>query len=114
MNILWPIKSFEKYFLAHQYMSKMFLDPHKNVRYLRTYLMYGTLEEKIKNLQERCESMETELPEFYNDQIDPEHVYNKLVDLEDRSRRYDPAGLMVLPKGKVRLGFSEKRKLKIF
>ena len=37
MNILWPIKSFEKYFLAHQYMSKMFLDPHKNpVPFLHT------------------------------------------------------------------------------
>ena len=31
--------------------------------------------------------METELQEFYNNQIDPEYVYNKLVDLEDRSRR---------------------------
>ena len=31
--------------------------------------------------------METELQEFCNNQIDPEYVYNKLVDLEDRSRR---------------------------
>ena len=31
--------------------------------------------------------METELQEFYNNQIAPEYIYNKLVDLEDRSRR---------------------------
>ena len=31
--------------------------------------------------------METELQEFNNNQIDPEYIYNKLVDLEDRSRR---------------------------
>ena len=31
--------------------------------------------------------METKLQEFYNNQIDPEYIYNKLVDLEDRSRR---------------------------
>ena len=31
--------------------------------------------------------MGTELQEFYSNQIDPEYVYNKLVDLKDRSRR---------------------------
>ena len=31
--------------------------------------------------------METELQEFYNNQVDPEYVHNKLVDLEDRSKR---------------------------
>ena len=45
------------------------------------------LEEKVKKLEERCEDMETELQEFYNNQIDPEYVYKKLVDLEDRSRK---------------------------
>ena len=35
----------------------------------------------------RCENMGTELQEFYSNQIDPEYVYNKLVDLKDRSRR---------------------------
>ena len=29
-NILWPMKNFEKYFMAHQYMSKLFHDSHKN------------------------------------------------------------------------------------
>ena len=47
----------------------------------------NVLEGKVKKLEERCENMETELQEFYNNQIDPEYVYNKLVDLEDRSRR---------------------------
>ena len=32
---------------------------------------------------------ETELQEFYNNQVDPEYIYNKLVDVEDRSRRYN-------------------------
>ena len=47
----------------------------------------NVLEEKVKKLEERCKNMETELQEFCNNQIDPEYVYNKLVDLEDRSRR---------------------------
>ena len=47
----------------------------------------NVLEQKVKKLEERCENTETELQEFYNNQIDPEYVYNKLVDLEDRSRR---------------------------
>ena len=44
------------------------------------------LEEKVKKFEEQCENMETELQELYNNQIDPEYVYNKLIDLEDRSR----------------------------
>ena len=47
----------------------------------------NVLEEKDKKLEERCENMETELQEFYDKQIDPEYVYNKLGGLEDRSRR---------------------------
>ena len=47
----------------------------------------NVLEEKVKKLEERCENIETELQEFYNNQIDPEYIYIKLVDLEDRSRR---------------------------
>ena len=39
-NISWPIKNFEKYFMAHQYMPKIFHDPHKNLPALPpTYLM---------------------------------------------------------------------------
>ena len=29
-NISWPIKNFEKYFMAHQYIPKIFHGPHKN------------------------------------------------------------------------------------
>ena len=31
--------------------------------------------------------MQTEVQDVYTNQIDPEYVYNKLVELEDRSRR---------------------------
>ena len=27
---MWPIKNFEKYFMAHKYIPKIFHDPHKN------------------------------------------------------------------------------------
>ena len=47
------------------------------------------LEEKVKKLEERCENIETELLEFFNNQIDSEYVYIKLVDLDDKSRRYN-------------------------
>ena len=47
----------------------------------------NVLEEKVKKLDERCKNMDTELQEFYNNQVDPQYSYNKLVDLEDRSRR---------------------------
>ena len=61
----------------------------KEICDLRSSLEFtdNVLEEKVKKLEEQCENMETELQEFYNNQIDPEYVYNKLVDLEDRSRR---------------------------
>ena len=61
----------------------------KEICNLRSSLEFteSVLEEKVKKLEERCDNMETELKEFYNNQIDPEYIYNKLVDLEDRSRR---------------------------
>ena len=43
-NILWPVKNFERYFMAHQYMPKLSHDPHKNsLAPSPTYLMYGPL-----------------------------------------------------------------------
>ena len=36
INILWPIKNFEKYFSAHQFMHKKCHDVHKNVWSLRS------------------------------------------------------------------------------
>ena len=76
----------------------------------------NVLDEKVKKLEEQCENMETELQEFYNNQIDPEYVYNKLIDLKDRSRRCNLRidGVMVLLKGKVKLRSSVKRNFKIF
>ena len=61
----------------------------KEICDLRSSLEFteNVLEEKVKKLEERCENMETELQEFHNNQIDPDYIYNKLVDLEDRSRR---------------------------
>ena len=44
-------------------------------------------EEKAKNLKERCEKMEAELQEFYDNKIDSEYIYSKLVHSEDRSGR---------------------------
>ena len=42
-NISWPIKNLEKYFMANQYMPKIFYGPHKNpLLPPPTYLMYGT------------------------------------------------------------------------
>ena len=60
----------------------------KEICELRSSLQFteSVLEEKVKKLEERCENMETKLQEFYNNQIDPEYIYNKLVDLEDSSR----------------------------
>ena len=88
----------------------------KEICELRSSLEFteNVLEEKVKKLEERCENMETELQEFYNNQIDPEYIYNKLDDLEDSSRRLITLGLMVLLKRKVKLGSSVKKKFKIF
>ena len=61
----------------------------KKICDLRSSLEFNenVLEEKVKKLEERRENMETELQEFYNNQIYPECVYDKLIGLEDRSRR---------------------------
>ena len=45
--------------------------------------------EKVKKLEKRFENIGAELQQFYNNQIDPQYVYNNLVDLKDRSRRCD-------------------------
>ena len=40
----WPIKNLEKYFTAHQYMPKIFHEPHKNSpAFPPKYLMYSPL-----------------------------------------------------------------------
>ena len=45
------------------------------------------LDEKVKKLEQQCQNMEKELQVFHNILIDLEYAYNKLADLEDRSRR---------------------------
>ena len=42
---------------------------------------------KIKKLQEKHESIRKTVDEIYNSQVDSDFVYDKLIDLEDRSRR---------------------------
>ena len=43
-NILWPIKKFQKYFMAHQYLANIFHDSSKNPpAFPPTSLMYGPL-----------------------------------------------------------------------
>ena len=45
--------------------------------------LYG----KIKKLEEKHESTKKTADEIYNSQVDSDFVYDKLIDLEDRSRR---------------------------
>ena len=42
---------------------------------------------KIKKLEEKHESIKKTVDEIYNSQVDSDFVYDKLIDLEDRSRR---------------------------
>ena len=49
--------------------------------------MEDTLEQKLKNLKSGNEKLKATMEEFYEYQIDPEFGENKLVQLEDRSRR---------------------------
>ena len=65
------------------------------------YFTENVLEEKVKKLEERYESMETELREFCNNQIDPEYVYT----MHPEDATY---GLLVLIKGRVKLGSTVK------
>ena len=53
-----PSKNFEKYFMAHQYMPKIFHGPHKNSPAPSpTYLMYGPWISLISLLSRKCKSM---------------------------------------------------------
>ena len=65
-----------------KYVGKEIFDLRSSIEFTES-----VLEKKVKKLEERCWNMGTELQEFYSNQINPEYVYNKLVDLKDRSRR---------------------------
>ena len=47
----------------------------------------NVLEEKVQNIKEKAEHLDERIREIYEWQLDPEYVHNKLVELEDRSRR---------------------------
>ena len=40
---MWPTKNFEKHFMAHQYMPKIFYDPHKNPPLPPSYILHDEL-----------------------------------------------------------------------
>ena len=66
----------------------MWFEKHSRIHQIHQQRVIGE-GKKVKKLEEQCKNMEEELQEFHNNQIDPEYVYNKLVDLEDSSRRYN-------------------------
>ena len=45
------------------------------------------LEGKVNNTESKLADIEHRIEEIYDYQIDPEYVEQKLIDLEDRSRR---------------------------
>ena len=47
----------------------------------------NVLEEKVQKYQEKAENLDEWNREIYERQLDPAYVHNKLVDLEDCSRR---------------------------
>ena len=49
-KILWPIKTFQKDFRAHQYIAETFCDPIKNPAAPYTYLMYASLARKVSRI----------------------------------------------------------------
>ena len=56
---MWPIKNFQKHFMDHQYIPKIFHDPCKNPPVTSpTHLMYGPLEDlpRIVLIHEECGS----------------------------------------------------------
>ena len=47
----------------------------------------NVLEKEFQKCQEKAEHLDERIREIYEWQLDPEYVHNKLVDLQDRSRR---------------------------
>ena len=50
------------------------------------FTIENVLEQKVQKCQEKAEHLDERIREFYEWQLDPEYVHNKLIDLEDRSR----------------------------
>ena len=51
--------------------------------------MRNSLEEKVNDLKSKNKKLKTKMKELYEYQIDPEFVKNKLVELENCSKRYN-------------------------
>ena len=49
----------------------------------------NVLEEKVKKLHEKHANLANQCNELYNNSLESDYFYNKLVDLEDRSRGND-------------------------
>ena len=61
----------------------------KEVAHLKQSLEFteNVLEEKVKQLDEKHLNFKNQCNELYNNTLESEYFYNKLLDLEDRSRR---------------------------
>ena len=87
---MWPIKNFEKYLMAHQYMPKIFHGPHKNPPppLPPTYLIYGplyaTFSSNLQPSQNKFNQGQTivkkpsEIKSFKNDQIKKLTTYKQI------------------------------------
>ena len=47
----------------------------------------GVLEKKVEKLEEKMKDVDARVLDIYEYQVDPKYVLDKLVELEDRSRR---------------------------
>ena len=65
---------------------------------------------KIKKLEEKHESIKKTVDEIYNSQVDSDFVYDKLIDLEDRSRRNN-LRIYSISESKYETGRNVKRRL---
>ena len=60
----------------------------KGISDLKSSLVFteNMLEEKVQRLEEKYRNLENRYQEPYDTNLEPAYVYNKLVDLEDRSK----------------------------
>ena len=63
-------------------VEKEVLDLRKSIEFTE-----NQLEEKVNNAESKKADIEHRIEEIYDYQIDPEYVEQKLIDLEDKSRR---------------------------
>ena len=70
-------------------MQKVVKKIRKEISHLRSGLEFteNVLEEKVQRLEEKYGNLKNRFQELYESQLDPGYIYNKLVDLEERSRQ---------------------------